>query len=195
MKTYTIEEPKLAKQPEAFTKGQKVSVDWHDPHGDGSYAGQGEFIRHLAEGDVGDELLADGPHVVVKCTPDDSGSIFPMSAVKVIQQAEAAQAPDFGEPWIMRSDPNDRRICNRRDEIVRDESDRHRAIACVNALAGVPDPAEFVRQAKEMREAIREAHEHLCNVGSGRGCLLGFDLDDAMPDIEAAASKLQPFLP
>lgn len=44
-----------------------------------------------------------------------------------------------------------------------------------------------------MREAIREAFEHLCNVGSGRGCLLGFSLDDAMPDIEAATDKLQPF--
>jgi hypothetical protein len=52
---------------------------------------------------------------------------------------------------------------------------------------------ELFQQIKAMREAIREAIEHLCNVGSGRGCLLGFDLDDAMPEIEAALAKLQPF--
>ena len=35
--------------------------------------------------------------------------------------------------------------------------DAERAISCVNALAGIPDPAEFVRTAKDLAEWIRQA--------------------------------------
>jgi hypothetical protein len=118
---------------------------------------------------------------------------------ELAKQPEAAQAPDFGEPW----QPLCEMIFDRDGDYVAEfqppfhDSSKvaARAIACVNALSGVPDPAEFVRQAKEMKEAIKEAHEALCNVKSGRGCLPGFDLNDAMPDIETTLSKLQLFLP
>lgn len=35
--------------------------------------------------------------------------------------------------------------------------DRDRAVACVNALAGIPDPAAFVRRAKAIEEAASNA--------------------------------------
>jgi hypothetical protein len=103
--------------------------------------------------------------------------------------------PDYGEPWkFSRGEPS---IESRDDDAVLtgidyeiDDAKIQRAVSCVNACAGMADPAAEITA---MREAIREAIEHLCNVGSGRGCLLGFDLDDAMPEIEAALAKLQPF--
>jgi hypothetical protein len=33
------------------------------------------------------------------------------------------------------------------------QADAERIVACVNALAGIEDPEEFVREAKELREA------------------------------------------
>ncbi len=69
------------------------------------------------------------------------------------------QAPDFGEPW----EPSYEMLFDRDGDYVGEfQPPFHnssevvaRAIACVNALAGIPDPAEFVRQAKEMREAVK----------------------------------------
>jgi hypothetical protein len=72
---------------------------------------------------------------------------------QLAKQPEAAQAPDFGEPW----EPSGEMIFDHDGDYVAEfqppfhDSRRvaARAIACVNALRGVRDPAEFVRQAKE----------------------------------------------
>lgn len=72
---------------------------------------------------------------------------------------EAAQAPDFGEPWHPSYSKGSEDKKNEWVFEARSNDYRTRIIACVNALRGVPDPAEFVRQAKEMREAIKLAHE------------------------------------
>ena len=124
-------------------------------------------------------------------------------------------APDHGEPWQLTTDfAFDITIRGELAASFDKIEHANRAVSCVNACAGIADPAKEIAALKQvgianatmhleavdaaaeiaaMREAIREAFEHLCNVGSGRGCLLGFSLDDAMPDIEAATDKLQSF--
>ena len=89
------------------------------------------------------------------------------------KQPEAAPAPDYGEPWVKEmyntelgdtgdyeghleilDRNNGKRIaecCNPDDE---NEADFDRIIACVNSMAGVPDPAAFVAQVKEMQRKI-----------------------------------------
>jgi len=125
---------------------------------------------------------------------------------ELAKQHEAAQAPDFGEPW----QPSCEMIFDRDGDYVAEfqppfhDSSKvaARAIACVNALAGVPDPAEFVRQAMEMKEAIGLAH---CSLNQTRNRLnIWFNASgakcqtadaEALVNAESALSKLQPFLP
>jgi hypothetical protein len=42
----------------------------------------------------------------------------------------------------------------------KNEADFSRIISCVNALRGVPDPAEFVRQARENAEILKRLGHH-----------------------------------
>ena len=136
------------------------------------------------------------------------------------------QVPDFGEPWALNAlnvslgDTGDYEgqieILSRKRVVTRfyapvdeNENDFNRIIACVNALAGVSDPAEFVRQAKEMREAIMEAHNEMeaskmfsadlvNQIRSGRRVSHEAWLADAEVRKHNAAvsvSKLKPFLP
>jgi hypothetical protein len=126
---------------------------------------------------------------------------------ELAKQPEASQAPDFGEPW----QPSCEMIFDRDGDYVAEfqppfhDSSKvaARAIACVNALAGVPDPAEFVRQAMEMREAIKLAHafierhtysDHaedcLAMCGPGAECDCG-----KFQERREIISKLKPFLP
>lgn len=75
---------------EEFKKRQKVRVQWVDDStnagtsDDGSYAGEAEFVRYVNVGQVGDEMLTAGPHCVVKTSPGDHGSFFPISAITAI---------------------------------------------------------------------------------------------------------------
>lgn len=72
--------------------------------------------------------------------------------------------PDFGEPWYT-SDyhvefPYDRNktSCTRPQHILR-------SIACVNALAGIDDPAAFVARAKRIEESARRLATAMQNGG------------------------------
>jgi hypothetical protein len=72
------------------------------------------------------------------------------------------QAPDFGEPWRLR-EANSRTVTIAPGALGADfDLPEHaaRAIACTNALRGVPDPAEFVRQAKENAEILKRLGHH-----------------------------------
>jgi hypothetical protein len=83
---------------------------------------------------------------------------------ELAKQSESVQATDFGEPW----QPSCEMIFDRDGDYVAEfqppfhDSSKvaARAIACVNALAGVPDPAEFVRQAKENAEILKRLGHH-----------------------------------
>jgi hypothetical protein len=83
---------------------------------------------------------------------------------ELAKQPEAAQAPDFGEPW----QPSCEMIFDRDGDYVAEfqppfhDSSKvaARAIACVNALRGVPNPAEFVRQAKGNAEILKRLGHH-----------------------------------
>lgn len=119
---------------------------------------------------------------------------------------EKKSAPDFGEPWKLDSynsplgDSGDfegvlQIYTREHQELVAEAwnpEDKHyeqfsRIIACVNACAGMADPAAEIQA---MREAIREAHEALKELRS-------FYLDmTGLPPCAANASlaKLQPFL-
>jgi hypothetical protein len=101
------------------------------------------------------------------------------------KKPEAAPAPDFGEPWRIQF--ND--IRDRAEYYVTQKAPAtaERMVACVNALAGVPDPAEFVRQAREMRTTLEE----MANMPE-------YDQDDALRlrhKAKETLSKLKPFLP
>jgi hypothetical protein len=96
-------------------------------------------------------------------------------------------APDFGEPWQLESD----------DEIWSDNGDegtlavaygsvRARIVACVNACAGMVEPAAEIQ---EMRVAIRRAHVFIRDIVKNYEC--GDDVD---ANGQAALDKLQPFL-
>lgn len=122
---------------------------------------------------------------------------------EIAKQPEAAQAPDFGEPWkagasgginysgdfdglieIISSKRVVARFYTPNDD---NNADFDRIIACVNALAGVHDPAEFVRQAKEAKAALKELAD-----------MPEYDQDDAhrlRHKAKSALTKLQPFIP
>jgi hypothetical protein len=121
------------------------------------------------------------------------------------------KTPDFGEPWkafgIINIDSAKRQnmaqaIC----PLVRD-----RIVACVNATAGMADPA---REIQAMRDAIQEAHTALnCDAlwafdemapselearwRDGRGSLTSGpnNCGAFFSKRKAALAKLQPFLP
>ncbi len=101
-------------------------------------------------------------------------------------------APDYGEPWKN----NTEFIRDRMDFKVaafRDAESADRIVACVNACAGMADPAATIAA---MREAIREAHEAIeeariaifYEVGTWKA------VDPCLPKSASAITKLQPFL-
>lgn len=55
--------------------------------------------------------------------------------------------PDYGEPWQKRAEWLNCPFCNREGAIIDLELDR--ILACVNALAGVPDPAAELARLRE----------------------------------------------
>ena len=78
------------------------------------------------------------------------------------------QQKHTAEPWVaVDSDAHDhvfdndrKRICGIYGGVVHSEvgrANRDRIVACVNALAGIPDPAAFVAQAKAVREAAHKS--------------------------------------
>lgn len=129
------------------------------------------------------------------------------------------QTPDYGEPWKMeaynsplgesgdfegvieirtRDEIRRAEACNPDDE---DEDAFKRIVACVNACAGMADPAKEI---EAMREAIKEAHdtlEQIYNYGRGSEVMPG--TKDDHPDCswctnfrstQSALAKLQPFI-
>jgi hypothetical protein len=74
-------------------------------------------------------------------------------------------------------------------------NDFARIVACVNALAGIPDPATHLAA---MREAIKEAHEALdcLTLAVGLTPIAGNKeaLQEANDQARAVLTKLQPFL-
>jgi hypothetical protein len=79
---------------------------------------------------------------------------------ELAKQPEAAQATDFGEPWHPSYSKGSEDKENDWVFEARSNDYRTRIIACVNALRGVPDPAEFVRQAKENAEILKRLGHH-----------------------------------
>jgi hypothetical protein len=139
-----------------------------------------------------------GKFWIQRCSCHNSGDLANAEAWCQEQNRypEAVQAPDFGEPWSADTIWGDI-ICDNTGiraivEVFNHESNperRPRIIACVNALRGVPDPAEFVRQAKEMREAIREAFNSFAEAPESDAAWLLTERQ------KTALSKLKPFLP
>lgn len=90
-------------------------------------------------------------------------------------------APDFGEPW--QSETGDFEIYSKSEHNATAYAEsariRDRIIKCVNATAGMQDPAAEIQA---MRTAIREAHELLIS-------------SDDTGDLSEPLAKLKPFLP
>ena len=109
--------------------------------------------------------------------------------------------PDFGEPWHYRELTMDKPggHCYDRDYNIVSrfgpDIQSRRIVQCVNACAGMTDPAAEIQA---MREAIREAHEALggCMKYILKLPLSGSDLEcEVMDDAHHALRKLKPFLP
>ena len=104
-------------------------------------------------------------------------------------------APDYGEPWRTEQLQGWRVVRSREGKIIADAMARDRAVACVNALAGVADPAAHLAA---MREAIREAHEALdcLSLVVGLTPIAGNKeaLQEANDQARAVLTKLQPYL-
>jgi len=87
----------------------------------------------------------------------------------------SAETPDFGEPWVAPDYPAgeidardgfDRLGMSIAYDFLYGEG-RARAVACVNALRGVPDPEAFVKTARRIRGALASAR-HALRVLAGR---------------------------
>lgn len=110
------------------------------------------------------------------------------------------KAADYGEPWTCEPDGNGIIIYARNDTVYGiqdsfawDEIYARRAVQCVNACAGMADPAaEFAA----MREAIQEAHAALLQLSECRiFCADSMDIDNYVTDdCDSALAKLQPFI-
>jgi hypothetical protein len=115
-------------------------------------------------------------------------------------------APDYGEPWKLYEPPYRiwRDALDRHGNIVFDDgSDSGRGdpycsketavriIACVNACAGLPNPAAHLAA---MREAIREAHDALAELVALGSLELPHRRDNALNAGQSALTKLQPYL-
>ena len=94
------------------------------------------------------------------------------------------EKPDYGEPW----EKYDENGIQSRDEFwiadVKTPSIRDRIAACVNACAGMDDPAKEI---EAMGEAIKAAHEHL-SYAQGKHRIL------TRNRVVKALAKLEPFI-
>ena len=99
-------------------------------------------------------------------------------------------APDFGEPW--QSETGDFEIYSKSEHNATAYAEsariRDRIIKCINACAGMQDPAAEI---EAMRAAIVEAHEALKELRS-----FYIETTNLPPcAANAALRKLKPFLP
>jgi hypothetical protein len=116
-------------------------------------------------------------------------------------------APDYGEPWRTKENHLSTSLYDGKGnyfadihELVGQDSSiawekANRIVACVNACAGIPDPAAHMAA---MREAIREAHGALFRLSEEwkYQAKIGNVPDDRVEAnlSTAALTKLQPFL-
>ena len=93
--------------------------------------------------------------------------------------------PDYGEPWEYTSFRNCIRNRHNHTLELQDEL-RDRARQCVNACAGMADPAKEIQA---MRDAIRAAYKGLLTADDD-----GDYSDHGPNDVTKALAKLQPFI-
>lgn len=74
-------------------------------------------------------------------------------------------APDFGEPWKTTNYRDGGIVTSYDQPIMEGFKLVKRAVACVNACAGMSDPAAEI---EAMREAIKEAHSALTELDQCR---------------------------
>lgn len=70
--------------------------------------------------------------------------------------------PDYGEPW--QHDTENNLVSDRYGMIFNPLDELPRIIACVNACAGIPDPAAEIAR---LREELKQARKHLAAAGKG----------------------------
>ena len=106
---------------------------------------------------------------------------------------ENTPAPDYGEPWQIGIMGFPQAVTNSQGKIMAGNSAVARAVACVNALACVPDPAAHLA-------AMREAIKTLVSLCERAKAVIQAeypdteDMDDFVTDYDCTIAKLQPFL-
>lgn len=107
-------------------------------------------------------------------------------------------SPDYGESWRVMPYADGGVGTREARPIIEDLRLSRRAVACVNACAGLADPTAHLAA---MREAIKEAHDALqvasSKLAGWHGLYPGqLGSDDYAAEIscEATLTKLQPFL-
>ncbi len=74
------------------------------------------------------------------------------------------------EPWSYDGDPDGPLIVDANHRPATDnDADIYRAVACVNAMAGIPDPAALVESHAELLTWAKEYHGAAILMGMGYG--------------------------
>ena len=111
---------------------------------------------------------------------------------------EKKSAPDFGEPWKTTNYRDSGIVTSYGRPIIEGFELVKRAVACVNACAGMSDPAKEIQA---MQEAIKEAWIQIQYAEAGfaglalRVCPNDSAVESVLNRIHEALAKLQPFLP
>jgi hypothetical protein len=109
-------------------------------------------------------------------------------------------APDYGEPWQATSAREGSIVAHRDQPILESFKLVKRAVVCVNACAGMADPAAEIAA---MREAIKEAGNALIKAFHVHRAITTYAQDQSEIDkavnkehcemLDAALAKLQPY--
>jgi hypothetical protein len=106
--------------------------------------------------------------------------------------------PDYGEPWRM--EPDSRTylevVKNRHEITMAGRGATLRAVQCVNACAGMADPAAEIQAMRDIVAAAQNCrHWHDCSYNPETGKTEGVIIStESFWDLSAAIAKLQPFI-
>lgn len=106
------------------------------------------------------------------------------------QMSTPKTAPDFGEPWNLDTGDDDILIRSRFGQVVSTNT-LERIVSCVNACAGMSDPAAEIQALREAASCLSRLADH----GHAEDCLFlnraNAPCDCGVDQAQATLSKLQ----
>jgi hypothetical protein len=108
-------------------------------------------------------------------------------------ECKQPSAPDYGEPWQIGIMGFPQAVTNSQGKIMAGNSAVARAVACVNACAGIPDPAAHMAAMREAIKTLVDLCERAMTVIQSDYPDTA-DMDDFVTDFDCTRQELQPFL-